>query len=86
MISHTMERGGEDLRRLNREGDGRATKGCYTHLDGAHSIEMRQSSKGMFKEMIGWETATKFKYFNADKVGIAHSTEHSDCFCRSCCA
>jgi hypothetical protein len=81
MISHTMERGDEKRGRLNRESDGRATKQCYTHLDGAHFID-----KGMFKELIGWETATKFKYFNADKIGIAHSTEHIDCFCRSCCA
>lgn len=65
----------------------RATDACQTHLGASTTkLDIRQTKKGWFQELLGCEAKTELNYFSdGGKTKIATSVEDTDCFCRMCC-
>lgn len=63
----------------------RSTDACKAHLSGSSKMDVRQTRKGWFQELLGCEAKTELNYFTEDKTKIATSVEDTDCFCRMCC-
>jgi hypothetical protein len=66
----------------------RGSDACKAHLGGTTSMEIRQTRKGWFQELLGCEARTEFKYFigtGDNQTQVAHSLEEASCMCRWCC-
>lgn len=63
----------------------RGSAALKSHMEGCPKMEIRQTRKGWFQELLGCEARTEFKYFiGGDQV--FHSLEDADCCCRLLCA
>ena len=63
----------------------RGSQALKSHMDGCEKMDIRQTRKGCFQELLGCEARTESKYFIGDSQ-IGHSLEDAECFCRICCA
>ena len=54
------------------------------HMANCSEMEIRQTRRGCFQELLGCEAKTEFKYFIGSDQ-IAQSLDDDDCFCRMCC-
>jgi hypothetical protein len=62
----------------------RGSNALKSHCSECEQMEIRQTRRGWFQELVGCDAKTEFKYFIGSDQ-IATSVEESDTCCRVCC-
>lgn len=68
---------------MNAQKMDRGTDACVAHLGPATEMEIRQTRRGCFQELLGCEAQTEFKHYIGGNH-VATSLEESSCLCRLC--
>lgn len=68
----------------------RGSDAMKSTIGGLDLLQMRQTRRGCFQELLGCEAKTEFKYFDSNDQEIGYSLQESNCcernFCSACYA